>query len=90
MKKILSIDRDNVLVDFKSALVWQPKETLQEYKDREDEIPHLFGRMLPVRGARESFRALAEEYDTYILSTAPWENPSAWSEKLEWVKSYRE
>jgi hypothetical protein len=24
----------------------------------------------------------------YILSTAPWENPSAWSDKLNWVKRY--
>ena len=29
---------------------------------------------------------MAAEYDTYILSTAPWENPSAWSDKLLWVK----
>jgi 5'(3')-deoxyribonucleotidase len=27
-------------------------------------------------------------FDTYILSTAPWNNPSAWSDKLEWVKKY--
>ena len=24
----------------------------------------------------------------YILSTAPWLNPSAWSDKLEWVQRY--
>ncbi|MDR1103285.1 MAG: ADP-ribosylglycohydrolase family protein [Tannerella sp.] len=87
-KKVLYIDMDNVLVDFKSALDRQPEKTLQEYKGREDEIPHLFGQMLPMPGAIGSFKMLAEEYDTYILSTAPWENPSAWSEKLEWVKRY--
>ena len=27
-------------------------------------------------------------FDTYILSTAPWENPSAWSDKLQWVKRH--
>jgi 5'(3')-deoxyribonucleotidase len=31
---------------------------------------------------------LSELFDTYILSTAPWENPSAWSDKLEWVKRH--
>ena len=24
----------------------------------------------------------------YILSTAPWDNPSAWTDKLLWVKKY--
>ncbi|MFZ8887146.1 MAG: 5' nucleotidase, NT5C type, partial [Steroidobacteraceae bacterium] len=27
-------------------------------------------------------------FDTYILSTAPWDNPSAWSDKLLWVKKH--
>ena len=33
-------------------------------------------------------KLLAPYYDIYILSTAPWGNPSAWSDKLEWVKTY--
>jgi 5'(3')-deoxyribonucleotidase len=41
--------------------------------------------MDPMPGAIEGFRFLAERFDTYILSTAPWKNPSAWSHKLEWV-----
>ena len=31
---------------------------------------------------------LSKNFDTYILSTAPWENSSAWSDKLIWVKKY--
>ncbi len=27
-------------------------------------------------------------YDTYILSTAPWMNPTAWSDKLQWVQEH--
>ena len=88
MKQILYIDMDNVLVDFKSALEIQPEEILQEYSGREDEIPHLFSQMKPIKHAVESFEKLSKSYDTYILSTAPWENPTAWSDKLEWVKKY--
>ena len=44
--------------------------------------------MEPMPGAMEAFVALSEAFDVYILSTAPWENPSAWSDKLEWVKKY--
>ena len=44
--------------------------------------------MDPVPGAVESFVALGERFDTYVLSTSPWENPSAWSDKLLWVKEH--
>lgn len=87
-KKILYIDMDNVLVDFKSALNIQSEEILEKYSGIEDEIPNLFGSMLPMKDAIDSFKTLSILYDTYILSTAPWNNPSAWSDKLEWVKKY--
>jgi 5'(3')-deoxyribonucleotidase len=44
--------------------------------------------MRPKKDALESFSILSQHYDTYILSTAPWENPSAWSDKVTWVKKY--
>ena len=84
--EILYIDMDNVLVDFPSAFKKLNKETLQEYEGRLDEVPGIFSLMEPLEGAKEAFDALAANYDTYILSTAPWENPSAWSDKLLWVK----
>ena len=79
---------DNVLVDFKSGLKLQSEEILNEYKDRFDDIPNIFSQMLPMKNAIESFNLLAQKHDTYILSTAPWNNSSAWSDKLEWVKKY--
>jgi 5'-nucleotidase len=44
--------------------------------------------MDPLAGALESFKRLSKEYDVYVLSTAPWANPSAWSDKLLWVKRH--
>lgn len=44
--------------------------------------------MAPMPKAVEAFKELSDLFDTYILSTAPWENPSAWSDKLLWVKNY--
>ena len=29
-----------------------------------------------------------ERYDCYVLSTAPWENPSASSDKVLWIQKY--
>ena len=34
------------------------------------------------------YHVLADLFDTYILSTAPWENPSAWSDKAVWVRRH--
>lgn len=36
----------------------------------------------------DAYRQLAKLFDTYILSTAPWENASAWADKLHWVKNH--
>lgn len=79
---------DNVLVDFSSAIVRIPQKVVKDYYERLDEVPGIFSLMEPMPGAIESFECLASLYDTYILSTSPWENPSAWSDKLVWVKRY--
>jgi len=79
---------DNVLVDFLSAVPKLPEDLVSEYKNRLDDVPGIFSLMDPVPGAIESFEALTERFDTYILSTSPWENPSAWSDKLLWVKKH--
>ena len=44
--------------------------------------------MEPMEGAIDAYRELSGLFDAYILSTAPWKNPSAWSDKLEWVKRH--
>ena len=42
--------------------------------------------MKPVEGAIEAYQELTRHFEVYILSTAPWNNPSAWADKLLWVK----
>ena len=88
MKKILYFDMDNVLVDFPSALHHYSAELREKYDGHDDEIPGIFSKMKPLPGAIDAFNTLCECYDSYILSTSPWNNSSAWSDKLEWVKTY--
>ena len=88
MKKILYIDMDNVLVDFPSAFPKIANDVLIEHEGRLDEVPGIFALMEPMAGAIDAYAQLAEAFDTYILSTSPWENPSAWSDKLIWVKKH--
>ncbi len=87
MKKILYIDLDNVLVNFPSAFSKLDKSVLDVYENKDD-IPGIFALMEPVDGAISAFEELSRVFDAYILSTSPWNNPSAWSDKLEWVKKH--
>ena len=87
MKKIIYVDMDDVLVDFQSAFPKLPKKILDEYKNDKDDIPGIFALMEPMPGAIESFIELTKHFETYVLSTAPWNNPSAWSDKLLWTKN---
>ena len=88
MTKILYVDMDNVLVDFASGIENVPEKLQIEYQGRLDEIPGIFSLMKPLSGAICSFERLSNKYETYILSTAPWENSSSWSDKNLWVRKY--
>ena len=90
MKKIIYIDMDNVLVDFKSGIAKLSKDVQDEYEGHLDDVPSIFSLMDPMEGAIDAFNKLSqsEKYDVYILSTAPWDNSTAWSAKVEWVKKY--
>ena len=87
-KKILYIDMDNVLVDFQSGIDQLDDATREKYDGKLDEVPGIFSKMVPVKDAVESFTELSKVFDVYILSTAPWENHTAWSDKLNWVKKH--
>ena len=79
---------DNVLVDFPSGISKLSKEVINEYESNLDEVPNIFSLMEPLEGAIDSFKILSQKYDTYILSTAPWKNSSAWTDKVKWVQKY--
>ena len=79
-KKIIYIDMDGVLADFGMAAALHPLRKNKEFKGHPDHIPGIFSTLHPMPGAVEAFNTLAEKYDVYILSTAPWDNPSSWTD----------
>ncbi|WP_072804159.1 5' nucleotidase, NT5C type [Rhodococcoides yunnanense] len=87
-KRILYIDLDNTLVNFQSGIDRADPADLVTYQGDLDEVPHIFSRMDPIEGALDAYRTLAAVFDTYILSTAPWKNPSAWHDKVLWVQKH--
>ena len=64
------------------------EKTKKEYEGRIDEVPGLFALMDPMPGAIEAVQLLSKHFDVYILSTSPWNNPTAASDKIEWVKKH--
>ncbi|MXV38470.1 hypothetical protein GO491_07235 [Flavobacteriaceae bacterium Ap0902] len=88
MKQTLYIDMDNVLVDFPSGIDQLDEETKLTYKDDLDEVPGIFALMKPMDGAIDAVHQLPEKYEVYVLSTAPWLNPSALQDKIEWIHKY--
>lgn len=86
--KKLYVDMDGVLVDFESGINRLSTRMYEMYKDHPDHAPGIFALMDPVPGAVEAIERLKDHFDVYILSTAPWDNPSAWGDKLDWVKTH--
>lgn len=87
-RKRVYFDMDGVLVDFQSGIDKLSDETKELYKNNIDETPGLYALMDPIPGAIEAVQLIAKKYDVYILSTSPWNNPTAASDKIEWVKKY--
>lgn len=91
-KRKIFVDMDGVLVNFQSGIDKLDEAVKREYADNGngkshyDDVPGIFSLMEPMPGAIEAMHALKEMgYDLYILSTAPWGNPSAWSDKVKWI-----
>ena len=88
MKKIVYVDMDNVIVDFQSGIDRLDPKLITEYGDDLDDVPGIFSLMEPMKGAIEGIKKLSAHFDLYVLSTAPWKNPSAWSDKVKWIQKY--
>ena len=91
MKQVVYVDMDGVLVDLKSEInrfgEMMPGLINRLGSDL-DKIPNLFKDPKPISGAVAAFKALCQKYEVYILSTAPWDNPDAWTHKRLWVEKH--
>lgn len=87
-KPVLYIDLDNTITDFNNGWRKLSPEAQKEYEGHLWDAPGFFAGLEPVSGAVKAFRYLSQKYDTYILSSAPYNNPTAWSDKVQWVEKY--
>ena len=86
-KKFVYLDMDNTLVEFESAYPHVDPALLEQFADDKDDIPGIFGHMTPMPGAIEAVHELASHFDLYVLSTAPWANPTGHGARRVWLRA---
>ena len=84
IKKIVYVDMDGVLCDFKKAAL--NSEEKDNYPHRPDLIPNIFRDLELIPGAKEGVNFLNDNFTTYILSSPSWDNYESWTHKRLWVE----
>ncbi|MEG0915560.1 MAG: hypothetical protein RSF68_00955 [Myroides sp.] len=90
-KKRIYIDLDGVIVDLIGQMQIELTTTAKQYQEETDLIDDsdtVFLNAQPIPHALEAVAKLEEHYNVFILSTAPWHNIHAWSQKRIWVDKY--
>jgi len=81
MKKIIFIDMDGVIANFKKAADeggWTHRpDKYVDYRNLE---------VMP--GAKDALIKLNQDFDIFIASTPPWDRPDMWGAKREWLAEH--
>lgn len=85
-KPKLYVDMDNVLVD--TLPVLNAYAQAHPEAGKPDRVPGIFANLPIKNGVKEGIEALEPYFELYILSTAPWHNPSAWQDKISWLTQH--
>jgi hypothetical protein len=85
-KLIIHLDMDGVLANFEKAMTEHPKHGTKGWKP---DGALDFSKFEPMPGSIEAVeQIIALGHDVYVASTAPWNNPSAWGQKRNWIAEH--
>ena len=89
--KIIYVDLDGVVADFDKGKSEHPLGSVKPFIGRPDKLPGIYQNLPPIEDAIESVnKLLKSKYKIYFLSTAPWDNPDAWTHKRLWIAKHFE
>lgn len=90
--KIVYVDMDGVVADFDRGKMEHPLGSVSPYIGRPDKLPNIYKDLHPIKDSIESVNKILNDsrYDLFFLSTAPWDNPDAWTHKRLWIEKYFE
>lgn len=92
MRKVVFIDMDGVIVDFghQIDIINKDPKISKEHKSSPDQIDGIFRDPQPIKDSIESIIKLYNSglYDLFIATTAPWNNPSSFTDKRLWIGKY--
>jgi 5'-nucleotidase len=95
MTDIVYVDMDGVLVEFPESLeTVHPsinhvcRSWCEETGNHHSDFEGIFSTLLPKDGAEEAISRLMNRYEVYLLSTAPWDNRSSFTEKRNWIEHH--
>ena len=83
MKKVIYVEMDGVLCDYKSRC----KKLNIKFSEAK-RTPGFFKKLKPVKGAIETYRKLSEKCDVYVLLVTSRDNAAVRAEKMEWLSKY--
>jgi len=89
-KLTIYIDMDGVLANFAKAADQLSKNLPENISEKinMDEVLN-FSHFEPMPNAIESVKKIIEMgHDVFIASTPPWNNPSAWGQKRDWIEEH--
>jgi 5'-nucleotidase len=84
-KPILYLDMDGPLVDFDSGVAHC---TSYDHKERTMNCQGFFLSLPPTEGAVKACEWIIQYFETFILTTTPWDNPFSGMEKRLWVDEH--
>ena len=94
-KDVCYIDMDGVIVDFPPTIEdvdpsirELARAYMKENNCHYSDYDGLFSTLKPIEGAIEAVKKLNKKFKVYLLSTAPWANHSALSDKRRFVHQY--
>ncbi|WP_296636213.1 hypothetical protein [Polaribacter sp.] len=90
MNKIIYIDLDGVIADFEKGKKNHPLGGITPYIGRPDKLPGIYEHLEPITDAIASVNKLLKKdnFNVFFLSTAPWDNPDAWTHKRLWIAKH--